>query len=658
MATYQVQGPAGAVYNVEGPEGADPSAIVNSIGAQSQESPAQQAARQTYQAAQQDQQYLDFGPWQTPVPIPHWLNNTLLGAGGRATQLGQWATQSLGGSGPDEMDAATQAQAQSGTAGKVGSFITDAAITAPLGGAVTSGVARLGGIGSRIAANTFGRAAVQGAVQGAATAPPGSRLEGAALGTALSPVIPLAGSVGGSVVRGLTRTPEAQALLDRGVQLTPGQMNPEGAVVNRVEQAFTSLPLVGGMIANARNRAPQQFARSFLEDATAPGQTLTTAKTDFNGLIADAKSGFDRAYDQTLRSGAPSGRFSVQPGIAQGGAPGYSVTQPLSDVFQQIADTPRLGLTASQRQAMGEQLQGKLAETLAVAKQAGGLTADDLQALRSDLRDAARDVSPTDNASRAQKAFWQDAQQSVTQALESQLPPDTAQALRAIDAQYSKFAVVRRAAVLAKDQPGGPTPAQFSQAIKEATPPNACRGRGIQPGCSEGFAERISDNGAAHGTDWCRNGVAGGTRRRGCRGSGPRSAQPARACGTCGRPRHCGRCLHCSGTPGACRADRMAALPAGEARRRTANASGSVRPLRTHRTFAAGAQHRTTAADAEPCPVDGAGSVTGPEDERNPDDESGSEPCNNRPPVAPLCFCARDDRHGRSQKSLYASVRN
>src|SRR5579871_5541765 len=152
-------------------------------GSQSQESPAQQAARQTYQAAQKDQQYLDVGPWQTSVPIPSWLNNTLVGAGARATQLGQWAKQSLGGSGPDEMDAATQTQAQSSTAGKVGSFITDAALTAPLGSAATAGIARLGGIGSGIAANAFGRAAVQGAVQGAATAPPGSRLAGAAFGT-------------------------------------------------------------------------------------------------------------------------------------------------------------------------------------------------------------------------------------------------------------------------------------------------------------------------------------------------------------------------------------------------------------------------------------------------------------------------------------------
>lgn len=95
---------------------------------------------------------------------------------------------------------------------------------------------------------------------------------------------------------------------------------------------------------------------------------------------------------------------------------------------------------------MGQQLQDQLNETIAVAKRAGGLQADDLQPLRSAMRDAARDVSPVDNASRAQRGFWDEAQQTVTQALESQLPTATSQALRDIDQQYSKFAIVRSVA--------------------------------------------------------------------------------------------------------------------------------------------------------------------------------------------------------------------
>jgi hypothetical protein len=274
----------------------------------------------------------------------------------------------------------------------------------------------------------------------------------------------------GKVATGLTRTPEAQALLDRGVQLTPGQMNPTGTVVNRVEQALTNLPLVGGKIANARAAAQPQYARTMVEDALPPGAKLTTQSGDFNDLIAEGQQGFDQAYNSTLRSTAPGGGFPMTPKILNTSGPGPDV--PLSKAFSQLAATPRAGLTQAQRQALGQQLQDQLNETLAVAKRSGGLQADDLQQLRSAFRDAARDVSPIDNASRAQRGFWNDAQQTVTQALESQLPAQTSQALRDIDTQYAKFAIVRDVARAAKDQPGGPTPAQFTNAIAQNTAPS------------------------------------------------------------------------------------------------------------------------------------------------------------------------------------------
>lgn len=443
-------------------------AAAPSADTQGAQDPYAQAAQTAAKTDATQQQYLRFGPWKTPVPIPHWLDNGLSGAGGRALQLGQWAGQTVGMQ-PDPLKAAVAQQLQSTPGGKVGSFLTDTALTAPLGGAATSGLARLGGVGARIAGNTLGRAAVQGAVQGAATAPPGQRLGGAALGAGLSPVLPLAGAVGGKVVQGLTRTPEAQALLDRGIQLTPGQMNPTGAIANRVEQAFTNLPLVGGKIANARAAAQPQYARTMVEDALPPGAKLTTASGDFNDLIAEGQQGFNQAYNTTLRSTVPGSGFPVTPKILNTSGP----DTPLSKAFAQLAATPRAGLTQVQRQALGQQLQDQLNESIAVAKRSGGLQADDLQQLRSAFRDAARDVSPIDNASRAQRGFWNDAQQTVTQALESQLPAKTSQALRDIDQQYAKFSIVRDVARAAKDQPGGPTPAQFTNAIAQNTAPSA-----------------------------------------------------------------------------------------------------------------------------------------------------------------------------------------
>jgi hypothetical protein len=414
---------------------------------------------------------LGFGPGaqiNTHIPLPHWLANGLQGIGGETMRIGQGLTQTLGGQTDPLLHAVAQ-QDVSTPAGKAGAFLVDTALTAPIGGAATSGLARLGGVGARIAANAFGRAAAQGALQGAITADPGQRWQGAGLGAALSQIAPLVGSAVGKLATGLARTPEAQTLLDRGVALTPGQMNPEGAVTNRLEQALTHVPFIGGKIANARGAAAGQYTRSMVEDALAPGATLTPAPdANFNDLVANAQRGFDHAYDSTLRSTVPGGGYPMKPVIMNASGPDV----PLSTAFAQLTSRARPGLLDPVQRQLGKNLQGLLANTLQVARQSGGLQADDLQQLRSSLRDAMRDVSPIDNASRAQRGFWNDAQQLVTQALKSQLPGKVGNALDDIDRQYSKFAIVRNVAKAAKDQPAGPTPSQWSTAIAQATPAN------------------------------------------------------------------------------------------------------------------------------------------------------------------------------------------
>ncbi|HWG75560.1 MAG TPA: hypothetical protein VN660_02070 [Steroidobacteraceae bacterium] len=399
----------------------------------------------------------------THIPIPTWLAQGLSGAGGEAVRLGQGAKQTVGMQ-TDPLLRAVSQQELSTTAGKVGGDLADMAITAPIGGAATSGLAKLGGIGARIAGNALGNAAVQGAVQGAITANPGQRLEGAGLGAALAPVLPLAARGVGSIATGLTRTPEAQALLNRGVQLSPGELNPDGTVVNRLEQAATHIPIIGGKIANVRGSLTPQISRLMVDDAAAPGATVSHTG-DFNDAVADLKAGYDNAYQSTL--GTKGNGFPMRPAIMNSQGPDVA----LSDAFQRLAARPALGLTAQMRSSMGQQLQDQLNEVLGVAKRSGGLEATDLQSLRSALRDASRDVSPVDNASRAQRGFWDSAQQLVSQAMKSQLPPDVSSALDDIDAQYGKFATVREVAKSLKDKET-PTLQHWSTAVARTTPPN------------------------------------------------------------------------------------------------------------------------------------------------------------------------------------------
>src|SRR5207253_1822924 len=99
-------------------------------------------------------------------------------------------------------------------------------------------------------------AATQGGVQGFSTSDPGDRGLNTLIGALTGGGLSAAGRAGSKVVYGATRTPEAQFLLNRGVSLTPGQMNPGGAM-NQFEQALESIPGAKQVVHGARESAEQ-----------------------------------------------------------------------------------------------------------------------------------------------------------------------------------------------------------------------------------------------------------------------------------------------------------------------------------------------------------------------------------------------------------------
>lgn len=146
-----------------------------------------------------------------------------------------------------------------------GNLAGSIAATAPLGGIVGPGAGLLGR-----------------AVSGAATG---------ALGSAFTPVDPnnpnfwqakaqqaglgaLTGGIVNPIIGGIGRaispqvSPDVQALIDRGVTPTPGQIL--GGGFARTEEKLTSLPFLGDMIKNAQGRAVQQFNTAAYNEALAP----------------------------------------------------------------------------------------------------------------------------------------------------------------------------------------------------------------------------------------------------------------------------------------------------------------------------------------------------------------------------------------------------
>ncbi len=85
------------------------------------------------------------------------------------------------------------------------------------------------------------------------------------------------GSVGGAAAGGLSRivsprlTPEIRTLMGEGVTPTPGQLL--GPEASRIEQAATSIPLLGGAIKGSRTRAMEEFNTAALNRVldTLPG---------------------------------------------------------------------------------------------------------------------------------------------------------------------------------------------------------------------------------------------------------------------------------------------------------------------------------------------------------------------------------------------------
>jgi hypothetical protein len=341
----------------------------------------------------------------TGIPTPQWLDRTLSGIGQGMYDLSRHAGNLVGlESNQNLVNAkALDAPLMDTAAGRVGSLIGQTALTAPAMGGATAGLARLGGLGARVAGNAIARGAVEGATQGGLTADPGQRLQGALAGGALGTTLPLGGATIGKVASGLSRTPAAQTLLDAGVSLTPGQMNPTG-IANRMEQALEGTPVVGDLVQNARDAAQRQYARRMVEDAMAPGAKLPASAHDFNSMIDAAARSFDAAYD--VGKG-----YRVTPAIVRKGA-----STPLSDALDQVVAKPRLGLTAAARADIGEQLQDQLSEL-----GTGKLKSDDLLGFRSMIREASRDEAGDTAASRATIKLYKDAENQVTDAINSQL---------------------------------------------------------------------------------------------------------------------------------------------------------------------------------------------------------------------------------------------
>lgn len=348
-------------------------------------------------------------------------------------------------------------------AGGLGNLAGETGILAPLTMGAEMPLAGTA-VGARLLASQILRGITEGAATGALMAGPGNRAQGAGMGALTGGALPGAGAAGNRLINGVARTPEAQLLLNQGIPLTPGQMNPKGSA-NLIEQSADRVPLVGPLIDASRENAEQQFGRAVIQQGAAPGAKITPSH-NINEMFDQAADSWDPIYQQVHG-------FPVAPVVVSGGA-----RFPLSQILSAAARVP--GLKPSQQSAINDWLQARL-RALPTNPMSEDYIGKD--SLRSAIRGQQRNLVRASNAGQVDAPLmlqaYERAENAVTSALDSQLPADASATLRNADQGYAQLKIIERAVASTKDQVAGLTPSKLSNAIAQSANQSAyARGQG------------------------------------------------------------------------------------------------------------------------------------------------------------------------------------
>lgn len=324
-----------------------------------------------------------------------------------------------------------------GPAGATGEFIGETAATSLMGGPMGRVMRGLGPVK---------RAAIESGATTYLTGEPETRQTEGAYGTIAGGVLPAGGKAVQSAFQGIDMSPAARRLTREGVELTPGQIAPNGTWA-MVEESMMRIPLIGPKVAAARERGWQQ-TQALISNEAAPPNYKPPMRADVRDTYNDLKDAYNKAYEQF--KGYPMLPFLVR---TQGG------DLPLS---QAMAIPRQAAADPKSRRYVQNEINNELGRI-----KGRQLTSGDLLEIRSNIRAKKRDLIGNDNYPDAQKLL-DAAEKRITEILESQLPADAMQGLRAVDAKYGNFKVFEDAIVRSRDRPDAFTPAQFSAAVKES----------------------------------------------------------------------------------------------------------------------------------------------------------------------------------------------
>ena len=399
---------------------------------------------------------------KTAAEDMNWGEQALAGIGGGMLNAGTNIGNMLGLVSDEDVTSQSEAYGALGdtTAGMLGQIGGEVLATAPLGmgagalaGRVLPGAARAAGLGS--AARNAGIMATEGATEGAILAGPGQRGQGAVLGAGLGGTVSGIGSAAGRMVRGAPVDAQAQRLLDAGVDLTPGQVNP-GGVMSQIEASM------GGrqMAAGARQNAVDDTFRAILREASPTGQ-IDEAAHSLNNALDDVYQQFGQEYDKVRG-------FPISMANQTGGG------RSLDDLIDGVVNRAP-GVTDDARKAEQSWLQDLLSQT-DIDRGMSGLRrkfndptlvdSGTILKMRSNLRTRIREKRLSGNTDYDVIRMLQSTEEQLTKMLD-QLPGRNLKDLKAVDSKYGTYKLAED--ILVKRGDTELTPNRMSQAVKQAT---------------------------------------------------------------------------------------------------------------------------------------------------------------------------------------------
>lgn len=263
---------------------------------------------------------------------------------------------------------------------------------------------------------------------------------GAAGGAAIGAALPIVGAAISPQIR-----PQVQALIDRGVTPTPGQIL--GGIPNQIEEKIaTVVPGLGDMITSARQRANDQFNRAAYNEVLQP-----------MGLQVAPDVAVGREGIQTVHQAISDQYNQVLANVT------FAVDPQLNAEIQQIGQRSRL-LAQDQRQRYDEIFQGKIQDVL--QSHGGTLTGPQLQGLLSELRNDVMGYSSSTSHNERQLGTTLG---EVVDAINDSLirtNPMQAAPLQQANASFARLVRLERAAGSTGNDNGVFTPKQLQSAVK------------------------------------------------------------------------------------------------------------------------------------------------------------------------------------------------